>query len=228
VVAIDGPAGSGKSTLARSLAAALGLPYVNTGLMYRALTREALRRAVSLEDGGALGELLAELRFELSGDRPPALSVNGKTPDADLLSPGVEAAVSAVARHPEVRALMAAEQRRLGATGAVMEGRDIGSVVFPGADVKIFLVAPPEERAARRVEERHAAEGTEADPTPSLGPDPPEDLAAAMAARDSLDAEVNPFVPAPDAVPIDTSGRSKEEVLAEALALVRARLEDRP
>lgn len=223
VVAIDGPAGSGKSTLARGLAAALDLPYINTGLMYRALTREALAREVPTADGPALSRLLASIRFELSGDRPPSLTVNGRTDHPELATAEVEGSVSAVARHPEVRRPMAAEQRRLGSEGAVMEGRDIGSVVFPDAEVKIFLVASAGERAARRIDERLAAGRISPDPM-SGGPDPPERLGEALAARDALDARVNPFVPASDAVAIDTSGRTREGVLAEALAVARARL----
>lgn len=212
VIAIDGPAGSGKSTLARGLALELGLAYVNTGLMYRALTRLALDRGTDADDGPALARLMNELRFALSQGEPPSLIVNGAAPGEELSSAEVEASVSAVARHPEVRERMREAQRRLGANGAVMEGRDIGSVIFPDADAKIFLLARPDERAARRVEERGGPEEVSSD------------LAEALARRDALDARVNPFVPAPDAHHLDTSGRTREETLAEALRLIRARL----
>jgi CMP/dCMP kinase len=218
VITIDGPAGSGKSTLARGLAVSLGLPYVNTGLMYRALTRLALDRGVDVDDGVGLARLMGELRFDLSEGGPPELRVNGRDPGPELATPDVEAAISAVSRHPEVRLLMRHAQRRLGRRSAVMEGRDIGSVVFPDAEAKIFLQARPEERAARRTQERATARSS-----PGTTP-PPAEVADALARRDALDARVNPFVPAPDAMILDTSGRSAEEVLAEARAWVEARL----
>ena len=207
VVAIDGPAGSGKSTLGRRLAEELGVPYVNTGLMYRALAARALRESLDVEDGPALANLAREIRFDLDlQSSPPSLRVDGRAPGEELVTPEVEGSVSSVSRHPTVRAVMVSEQRRLGARGAVMEGRDIGSVVFPDADVKLFLEAAPTERARRRERERGDA------------------AAEAAAGRDDLDARVNPFVPAPGAVVIDTTGRPKDDVLAEALEAVRSRV----
>src|SRR5439155_6333097 len=124
LVAIDGPAGSGKSTLARRVAEALALPYVNTGLMYRALARRALDSGVDPEDGRGLRALLERMSFEIEPrGSPPSLFVDGEQPGGEFSEPAVEGAVSAVARHPEVRTLMAALQRRLGRSGAVMEGR---------------------------------------------------------------------------------------------------------
>ncbi len=213
VVAIDGPAGSGKSTLARQLATVLGLPYVNTGLMYRALTLKALWSGVDPGDGAGLVRLARRIRFDLSStDEGRSLQIDGAPPMPELSIADVEANVSEVSRHPEVRALMRRAQRRLGDAGAVMEGRDIGSVIFPDADVKIFLAATPAERIARRSRERRGtseAGGRVADSLP---------------ARDRGDAQVNPFVPAKDAVPIDTTGRRADEVFEEAIAIVRARL----
>lgn len=219
VVAIDGPAGSGKSTLAQRMAQALGLPYVNTGLMYRAVTLRALRGGVDLEDGPALGEVARGITFDLSSRfAPPSLVIDGEPPSPELVAPEVEVHVSTVSRHPEVRAVLREEQRRLGRQGAVMEGRDIGSVVFPDAAAKIFLAAAPKERAARRVRERQA-------PT-SIGSQPlSPDVAEALVTRDARDEQVNPFVPAPDAVPLDTTGKDPDEVLRQSLAIARERLE---
>lgn len=215
VVAIDGPAGSGKSTLARGLAEALGLPYVNTGLMYRALTNRSLREGLDLDDGPALAALGRRIKFHLSSRfTPSSLVIEGEPPSPDLVSPEVELHVSRVSSHPDVRSVLRDEQRRLGEGGAVMEGRDIGSVVFPDAAVKIFLVAAPTERAARRIREREDAVG---------GTDGPE-VADALSARDAKDEWVNPFVPAPDAVPVDTTGKEADQVFREALAIVRGRL----
>ncbi|MGH2676433.1 MAG: (d)CMP kinase, partial [Actinomycetota bacterium] len=184
VVAIDGPAGAGKSTLARGLAKALGQAYLNTGAMYRSLAAEALRRGIDPSDGGGLVVLARSLRFSMDEGIPPSLVVDGRSPGDDLSAPEVEAVVSPVARHPEIRAVLRGEQRRLGAGGAVVEGRDIGTVVFPDADLKVFLVADPGERAARRQAERRSG-----DPA----------LAEALERRDALDARTNPLVPAPDA-----------------------------
>lgn len=227
VVAIDGPAGSGKSTLAERMARPLGLPYVNTGLMYRAVTLRALRRGVDLEDGPALGRVARGIRFDLSSRfSPPALVIDGEPPSPGLVAPEVEMNVSTVSRHPEVRAVLRDEQRRLGSHGAVMEGRDIGSAVFPDAAVKIFLVAAPDERAARRVRERlGSGRGGDVPPTSNGGPPLTPDVAEALATRDARDERVNPFVPAEDAIPLDTTGKDPDEVLREALAIARERLE---
>lgn len=215
VVAIDGPSGSGKSTLAFRLAETLGLPYVNTGLMYRALALYALRAGADPGDGPGLARLASNMRFDLDRSRtPPSLEIDGSPPEPALTSPEVESRVSSVARHPEVRTVLRAEQRRLGEDGAVMEGRDIGAVVFQDADAKIFLLAAPDERAARRTRERE--EPAAAQPNP--------EIAEAMSARDAEDATVNPFVPAADAVVIDTTGRDVDDVFAAALEAVRERL----
>jgi cytidylate kinase len=210
LVAIDGPAGSGKSTLARRLAERLGLPYVNTGLMYRAVTLRALVAGVDLDDGVALGRLAEEITFDLdSSVRPPELSIDGRAPGLDLTTPEVESSVSVVARHPQVRAALRAEQRRLGAGGGVVEGRDIGTVVAPDADVKIFLQADESERIARRAGERAVVA---------------REVGEALSSRDELDAKTNPLEPASDAVALDTTGRGPDEVFEAALALVLARV----
>jgi len=214
VVAIDGAAGSGKSTLARLLAVALGLPYVNTGSMYRALTRAARRAEVDVEDEGALLRLMATLDFSLSPEsstgepqpEPRELWIDGAPPSDELASADVEAHVSAVAKHPGVRAAMRDAQRALGEEGAVMEGRDIGTAVFPDAPVKVFLVAEAQERAGRRVEERGS-----------------EEVAGALHERDRRDARVNPLEPAADAVVIDTSDLDVDDTVRAALAVVEQR-----
>ena len=210
VVAIDGAAGSGKSTLARGLAEALGLPYVNTGIMYRALTLAALDQGVDPGDGPALARLMSRLRFSLSTGVPAEIEVEGSAPTAALLSDRVEGEVSHVARHPEVRALMREGQRALGLPGAVVEGRDIGSVVFPDAPVKLFLTAEPDKRGERRAEQRGAAD--------------PEEVEEALLRRDTRDAKVNPFEPATDAIVLDTSDRTVDDTLRDAIAIVRARM----
>ena len=209
VIAIDGAAGSGKSTLARALALELELPYVNTGLMYRALALVAHRAGVSANDAAQLERLARGMSFELDRSlRPPELSIDGHPPDPAVIAPEVESSVSAVARHPEVREVLRAEQRRLASGGAVVEGRDIGTVVAPDAPLKLFLEAHPEERADRRALERA---------------DEPSRIAEALGTRDELDARTNPLEPAADAVVLDTSGLAPGDVLREALELVRRR-----
>ncbi|TMK81081.1 MAG: (d)CMP kinase, partial [Actinobacteria bacterium] len=197
VVAIDGPAGAGKSTLARALAQAVDLPYVNTGLMYRAVALRALERGVAPSDADGLAGLARELRFTLGEGRQ--LTIDGSEPSPELRSPEVEGIVSEVAAHPAVREVLGAGQRSLGSDGAVMEGRDIGSMVFPDADVKIFLSATQRERAGRRERER----GGE------------------VARRDALDARTSPLTPGRGAHVIDTTGLTEEAVLARALAIAQ-------
>jgi cytidylate kinase len=206
VVAIDGAAGSGKSTLARRLALLLGLPYVNTGAMYRALTLQARRHDVNVEDGSALAELMETLDFTVSPAPPRELWIDGAPPTDDLESADIEATVSTVAEHAEVRAKMRAAQRALGEAGAVMEGRDIGTVVFPDAPVKVFLDADPHERAGRRELERE-----------QVG------AAGSLHERDRRDARVNPFVPALDAAVIDTSELGIDETVRAAIDVVAVR-----
>jgi cytidylate kinase len=208
VVAIDGPAGSGKSTLAEALSERIGLPYVNTGSMYRALTAAALRAGVPVEDARGLVGVMSRLRFRV--DRSLGrLVIEGPFDPDSLEGPEVEAAVSVAASHPEVRAMMRAEQRRLGEPGAVMEGRDIGSEVFPEAPVKVFLRAEPSTREARRARERL---------------EPESDVAQALRVRDSKDSVVNPFEPQAGALVVDTTKTGAEETLRIVLEAVRNRL----
>jgi GTPase len=206
VVAVDGPAGAGKSTVARRLAEDLGLAYINTGSMYRALASRSLARSIDPDDEVGLAGAARSLRFSVAEGRPPELRVDLGEGEPALESPEVESIVSAVARHPQVRGVLRTVQRLLGASGSVMEGRDIGAVVFPDADVKIFLSAPPGIRADRREMERGDA------------------AAAAVGRRDAQDTVTNPLEPAPGSVVLDTTELSAEETFEEALRAVRARL----
>ena len=207
VVAIDGAAGSGKSTLARALARRFGLAYVNTGLMYRALAAAAIRAQVSPDEPEALLRLTEALRYRLAGSDPPLLEVEGYTLE-DLTTLEVESTVSSVARHPLVRAAMCAKQRDLGGDGAVMEGRDIGSVVFPDAAVKLYLVADPATRAERRAEERTHDDAV---------------VAQALRRRDALDARTNAFAPPEGAEVLDTGRLDAEATLEAAVEIVARR-----
>jgi cytidylate kinase len=217
VVAIDGPAGSGKSSTARGLARRLGLVVLDTGAMYRSLTLAALRRGVDPGDGPALADLLAGLRIDLqsTGDEPRVL-LDGADVTQAIRSPEVTGAVSRVSLHPEVRREMVRRQRALGAHGGVvLEGRDIGTVVFPDADLKVFLSADARTRARRRQRE-DAARGVHRDLA---------ELEAEIRARDATDSTraTSPLVRAADAVLLDTSGLDFEEQLDAVLALaVRA------
>ncbi|MEX2275422.1 MAG: (d)CMP kinase [Actinomycetota bacterium] len=211
VVAIDGAAGSGKSTLARSLARVLDVAYVNTGVMYRALARAALRDAVEPSDAEDLARVAASLRFALSDDPRMGIEVDGSLPGPELETPEVEAIVSQVARHAAVRSVLVRRQRDLGGEGGVVEGRDIGTVVFPDAPVKLYLTADPERRAQRRAAERRA----EADAAT---------ISEGLQMRDAKDARTNPFEPAPDAAVIDATDLTIDQVRERALDVIRERL----
>jgi cytidylate kinase len=175
--------------------------------MYRAVAAEALARGVAPDDARGLAEIARSLRFSLSpSSSPRELVINGKEPWSMLTSGEVEAIVSEVARHAEVRSVLRRAQRALGAGGCVMEGRDIGTVVFPDADVKIFLSAAPEVRVRRRERER----GGDAE------------VGASVVRRDSLDAKTNPLEPAADAHVLDTTKLGPQEALSQAVTLVRA------
>jgi cytidylate kinase len=205
IVAIDGPAGAGKSTVARGLAERLGFRYLDTGAMYRALTWLALRDAVPLEDAVALAAL-AEAHPVDFGDG--TVSIAGHDVTDAIRVPEIDAAVPVVARHPGVREVMRRRQRALGARGdSVIEGRDIGVVVVPDAEVKVWLVAHPDERARRRSAEREGAD--------------PGALAGELRRRDASDAANTHR--APDAVEIDTTGLAVDAVLDRIEELVRAR-----
>jgi cytidylate kinase len=203
IIAIDGPAGAGKSSVARALAARLGFKYLDTGAMYRALTWLALHDGVPLDDGPGLETLAAAnpVGFGLNG----SVLVAGQDVTARIREPEIDAAVPVVARHPEVRAVMRGRQRELGRSGdSVIEGRDIGVVVVPDAEVKVWLFADPAVRARRRHAERQG-----------LGAD---ELADELRRRDERDA-VNTHQ-APDAIEVDTTDLTLDEVVERVAGLV--------
>ena len=212
IIAIDGPSGAGKGTVARAIASELGYRHVDSGAMYRALAWKALVEEVALDDDAAVAALAARSQIHVS---PEAVLIDRAEVTRAIRTPEIDRAAAAVARLPRVRAVLVARQRRLGAGGGiVMEGRDIGTVVFPSADVKIYLDAAPEERARRRA----------ADVARAGGPSRVAEVETALAARDELDRTraASPLQAAADATFIDTTGRTIEQVVTEVLAVVRS------
>ena len=214
VIAIDGPAGSGKSTIAARLAKKLGYVNLESGAMYRALALKAMERQVSLDDGEALRQLangtVIELEPRGEGNR---VRLDGRDVSQRIRDADVTAAASRVSIHPQVREVMVKRQRALGlGGGVVMEGRDIGTAVFPNADVKIFLDAEESVRAERRVVQSglRSAEDTQR-------------VIAELAARDQRDRtrSASPLVAATDAVHVDTTHKSIDEVVAEVEEIVK-------
>lgn len=215
VVALDGPAGAGKSSVAIALARRLGLSYVETGAIYRAVAYVALVRGVSLDDGEALAGIAEELdiRFQLNGE-VNQVWLFGEEVTSRLRANEVSTGASKVSAHPAVRAALLELQRKLGRQGAgsVLEGRDIGTVVFPESRHKFFVTASPEARARRRFLQLQA-EGREV----SL-----EQLVADIQKRDEADSKraVAPMKPASDAVVVDTTGMTLEQVVDHITRLV--------
>jgi CMP/dCMP kinase len=216
IVAIDGPAGAGKSTLARRVAAKLGFVYINTGAIYRAVALWAVRLAVSTSDMHRLEQLAKEAKIELTVGEPRVL-LNDEDVTEAIREPEIAAAASQVSAVPAVRRALLSVQRAMAEkSSVVMEGRDIGSVVFPQAQVKIFLDADPGERARRRALELQNAGS----------PVNVESVAGEMQQRDQRDRTRSeaPLVQAPDAELVDTTGLSLEEVEEVILRLIRSRI----
>jgi CMP/dCMP kinase len=215
IIAIDGPVGSGKSTLARRVAELLGYVYIDTGAMYRALALKALRRGISLDATDKLVALARETRLDLRAqDGTQRVFLDGEDVTTAIRTPEVSQAASKVAVVPGVRQVLVAEQRRAGEQGGVvMEGRDIGSVVFPDAGLKIFLTASPEVRAERRWRE-HQQKGDAIDLARTL-----EEIHE----RDQRDRErsTSPLVRAPDAVVVDSTAMEPEEVARLVVMLAK-------
>lgn len=214
VIAIDGPAGAGKSTIARRLATRLGFTYIDTGAMYRAVALWGLRQNVAMSDMHRIEQLSIAADIELSSGR---ILLNGEDVTEAIRTPEASSGASQVAVIPGVRRAMVAKQREIGRrTSVVMEGRDIGTVVFPDANVKIYLDAAPEERARRRAEEMRAK-----GETPDL-----RSLAAQMKERDQRDSTRadSPLSQAPDAVYVDSTHLTPDEVEEALLKIVRNRI----
>jgi cytidylate kinase len=217
-VAIDGPAGAGKSTVARGLAVRLGYTLVDTGALYRAVALAATERGVAWDDDAGLGALCAAIaiRLETAADGATRVLLDGRDRSADIRTPEISRGASAVSARAGVRAALLGMQRDLGVGGGVvLEGRDIGTVVFPDADVKVFLTATPEERARRRTEELRAR-GTAADFAETL---------AEVVARDAQDSSraIAPLRCADDAVRVDSTALTADELVERLARLVHER-----
>jgi cytidylate kinase len=212
VVAIDGPSGSGKSTVARGVADALGLDVLDTGAMYRAITQAVLTRGVDPHDAATCAQIARDVEVDL-GER---VLLDGIDVTSAIRGPEVTGAVSTVSAHPEVRSVLVDRQRVWvdARHGGVVEGRDIGTVVFPDATVKVFLTASDDERARRRQRDEHDAKR-------QVDVDKVRDE---LARRDHLDSnrQTSPLKAAPDAEAIDTTGRSVSDVVEHIVQRVRA------
>ena len=221
IVAIDGPAASGKSTVARAIAAHLGMAYLDTGAMYRALAVEALSRGVALDDAETLSEMACEcvIRFSHADGSglPTHVAIDGMDVTAAIRTPVADKAVSPVSAVPGVRAAMVDQQRRISREqeNTVLEGRDIGTVVFPHANLKIFLTASAEERARRRTLDMEARGANMTY----------DEVLADLRRRDEYDSNrsASPLMKAQDAIELDTTGMTIHDVVAFVEALVAER-----
>jgi cytidylate kinase len=211
IIAIDGPSGVGKGTVARGVASQLGLRHVDTGAMYRALAWRGLQLGIDLDDEAAVAALAKAAAFDVLGSR---VTIDGQDASAAIRTPEIDRAVTRVARLPRVRAELVTRQRAMAAEGGVvMEGRDIGTVVFPDASVKIYLDASPEERARRRAHDP----AHESSQTQALA-----EIAQAMQRRDDADRTRanSPLIIAPDAIVIDTTSMPIAEVVDRVVLAV--------
>ena len=211
IIAIDGPSGAGKGTVARTLAARLGYTHVDTGAMYRAVAWLAGHNGLDLSDEDAVTAIAESAKFELGAE----IRVDGHDITRAIRTPEMDAAAGIVARHPKVRETLVRRQRGYASKGGlVMEGRDIGTVVFPQADIKVFLDASADERARRRAHDpSHASSQTGA----------VDQVATALAERDRLDStrKTSPLAMASDAVRIDTTGMTVDEVVDRVIGLIK-------
>jgi cytidylate kinase len=210
IIAIDGPSGAGKGTVARAVAAELRYRHVDSGAMYRAVGWKALRDGIALDDEAAVAKVAAT-PIEIS---PSRVAIGGRDVTREIRTPEIDRAAAAVARLPRVRTVLVARLREMAEGGEiVMEGRDIGTVVFPNADVKVYLDAAPEERARRRA----------TDPAHSGGPVAVADVGTLLAERDRSDSTraASPLYAAPDATVVNTTGMGVDEVVRTVLTIVQ-------
>jgi cytidylate kinase len=217
-IAVDGPSGAGKSTIGHALAERIGATFVDTGLMYRALTLAAVERGMDVDDGGTLGALVGEVRIEVErprpehGDRRETVRLDGRDVTVDVREPRIDRAVSAVSRHAEVRDAMLHVQRAAAELGdTVMVGRDIGTVVLPDAILKVFLTASPQVRAARRATEMGS-------------PDRVDEYLAEIEQRDAADSgrAIAPLRQAGDALVLDTGLHGVDQCVDAIVARLEA------
>jgi cytidylate kinase len=214
IIAIDGPSGAGKGTVARAIAGALGYRHLDSGAMYRAVGWKALHDRVPLDDEDAVASLADRASINVSDAQ---VTIDGHDVTRAIRTPEIDKAATAVARLPTVRAVLVARQRALGSAGGiVMEGRDIGTVVFPTADVKVYLDAAPAERARRRAN----------DPAHTGVPSTVSDVQSMLSQRDEQDRTrtASPLYAAPDAIVVDTTGKNIDEVVREVMAMIDERV----
>jgi CMP/dCMP kinase len=216
IIAIDGPSGAGKGTVARAIATELGYRHVDSGAMYRAVGWKALRDGVPLDDDAAVARVASDSRIEITAT---AVTIDDVDVTRAIRTPEIDRAAASVARLPTVRAILVDRQRAMGAGGGiVMEGRDIGTVVFPAADVKLYLDAAAEERARRRA----------SDPAHTGGPAAVAEVATLLQERDRSDSTraASPLYAAADATVIDTTGTPVADVVTAVMTLVEKKLRD--